>query len=105
MDGEADRVTKVSIMKDITSIKTRTSKPDILKLEKLVDLMGTRYINFKILYSFMNQEAIFKKFLLGEEQYVTIEDLEQGLSQMSFPSIRGLSNKNKRGVNSLNKQL
>jgi len=36
---------------------------------------------------------------------VTIEDLEQGLSQMSFPSIRGLSNKNKRGVNSLNKQL
>ena len=53
----------------------------------------------------MNYELIFKKFLLGEEQYVTMEDLEQALGQMSFPLVRGLATKSKRGVNNMNKQL
>lgn len=53
----------------------------------------------------MNNEQIFKRFLIGEEQYITIEDMEQALNQMSYPLVRGLANKSKRGVNTMNKQL
>lgn len=53
----------------------------------------------------MNQDKIFKKFLLGEDTNVISDDLEQGLNQMSFPLIRGLANKSRRGVNLQNKSL
>lgn len=46
-DGEFDRITKVGILSKMSKIKVRTSKLDINRIEKLVDLIGTRYINFK----------------------------------------------------------
>lgn len=67
-DGEFDRVTKKTILEHMNKTKVRTGKEDINKLEKLVDLIGTRYINLKHFYSFMNHELIFKRFLLGDEQ-------------------------------------
>jgi len=40
-------VTKRNILKVMETTKVRTGKDDVVRLQKLVDLVGTRYFNFK----------------------------------------------------------
>lgn len=60
LENDPDKVTKQDIMKQMTTIRIRTSKTDIQRLEELLELIENRYINFKHFVVFMNAKALFK---------------------------------------------
>lgn len=59
------------------------------------EYMGNRWMNFKHFVTYLRQDDVFKRFkvpslTVSSRSIVTLDQLEEGMNQMSYPMMKGI---------------